>query len=107
MGQTEQLFNAMLERLMQEKRLTVKAITQEVSHLLSVAGMAEPKETEQSEVPARARTLPVRAVLTNFQRIPMAQLTAPELSGLVTMVQAQIRLAKARLKELTETAEPQ
>ncbi len=100
MAQTESLFISMLERLMQEKRLTVKTITQEVSHLLSVAGMAETDKPEKPAVPEGERTMPIRAVLSNFQRINIVQLSAPELSQLVKVGQAQIRLAKARLKEL-------
>jgi len=80
---SEALFNAMLERLMQEKRLTVKTISTEVAHLLAVAGLADPSDSPQAAAPSTERTIPVRAVLTNFQRINMAQLTAPELAEVV------------------------
>lgn len=101
MNQTEVLFTAMLDRLLEEKRLTVKSITHEVSHLLALAGMADPEEpAAKVATPEEERTVPVRAVLSNFQRINVAQLSAPELNDLVKVGQAQIRLAKARLKEL-------
>ncbi len=44
LAQSEVLFNAMLERLMYKKRVTVKTISTEGAHLLSVAGLAKPCE---------------------------------------------------------------
>ena len=98
----------MLDRLMHEKRLTVKTISTEVAHLLAVAGLANSPNSPQAAAPAMDRTLPVRAVLTNFQRINLAQLTAPELAEVVKVAQAQVRLAQARLKTMgTAEAAPQ
>ncbi len=100
LAQSETLFNAMLERLMHEKRLTVNTISTEVAHLLAVAGLADPSDAPQAAAPGPERTVPVRAVLTNFQRINLAQLTAPELAEVVKVAQAQVRLAQVRLKAL-------
>jgi len=100
LAQSEALFNAMLERLMHEKRLTVKTISTEVARLLAVAGLADSPHSPQDAAPGPERTLPVRTVLTNFQRLNLAQLTAPELAEVVTVAQAQVRLAQARLKTL-------
>ncbi len=104
LAQSEALFTAMLDRLMHEKRLTVKTISTEVAHLLAVAGLADPPDSPQTAAPGPERTIPVRAVLTNFQRINLAQLTAPELAEVVKVAQAQVRVAQARLKALGRAA---
>ncbi|MCY0879666.1 MAG: ParB/RepB/Spo0J family partition protein [Firmicutes bacterium] len=98
--QAEKLFLAMLDRLMAEQRLTVRTITQEVSRLLALAGMGETAEEALAAPEPPARPLPVKAVLTSFQRLPIQQLGAEELKEVITVGQAQIRLAQARLKEL-------
>ena len=83
LAQSEALFNAMLDRLMHEKRLTVKTISTEVAHLLAVAGLADSSDAPQAAAPGPEGTVPVRAALTNFQRMNLAQLTAPELAEVV------------------------
>ncbi|MCY0898958.1 MAG: ParB/RepB/Spo0J family partition protein [Firmicutes bacterium] len=98
--QAEKLFIAMLDRLMAEQRLTVRTITQEVSRLLALAGMGEPLEEAGSTSEPPSRPLPIKAVLTSFQRLPIQQLGTEELKEIITVGQAQIRLAQARLKEL-------
>lgn len=95
----EELFVAMLERLMHEQRLTVKTITQEVSRLLSLAGMAEGEASQEESTP-EVRRVPLQAILTSFQRLPISDLKADELQELITVGQAQVRLAQARLKEI-------
>jgi hypothetical protein len=67
----------MLERLMHEKRLTVKTISTEVAHLLAVAGLADSSDPQPVARADQHRTVPVRAVLTNFQRINMARRGLP------------------------------
>ncbi|PSR23529.1 MAG: hypothetical protein C7B45_03040 [Sulfobacillus acidophilus] len=103
LSQAEALFMAMLERLLHEQRLTVRTITQEVSRLLSLAGLAESSGEARPEAGREStRPVPVRAILSSFQRLPVPELTAEELKELVTVTQAQLRLARARLKELGE-----
>lgn len=95
----EELFAAMLDRLASQKRLTVKAVTAEVSRLLALAGLGEPQQPAAPQA-APVRRLPPRAVLAQLKQLAVRDWSVQDLEELIQVAQAQVRAAKARLKEL-------
>lgn len=93
----EELFTAMLHRLVEQKRLTAKTISTEVARLLALSGVEEPAAAPGA---TEARTLPPQAVLSSIERLDVTRLALDELERVVTVGQAQVKAAKARLRVL-------
>ena len=97
LAQAEELFTAMLNRLVAQKRLTAKTISTEVARLLALSGVEEPPAPRDA---TEARSLPPQAVLSSFERLDVTRLALDELERVVAVGQVQVKAAKARLRVL-------
>jgi ParB/RepB/Spo0J family partition protein len=97
MEQAEHLFVSMIERLAQIQPLTMKRVSKEVVRLLDQAGV----EAAAVKEPAPPSTIRPAAIFASFDHIAVDSLSRADLEQLVTIAQAKLDAAQARLATLS------